>query len=146
MSGYAIQGPKVVWKTSPKKSLSTRMERLRVIVTEEQADKHFEQIIGDNNLKPIAFLEQGIVVSKPVAHITLSDGGMATGFLIAPDVLLTNWHVFRTIELARGAKIRFNYQTDLYGNSLPSDEYDCDPDSLFENNKDNNNLDYAVVL
>jgi V8-like Glu-specific endopeptidase len=145
MGKYAIQGPKFVWKTPPKKSLSTRMERFRAIVTEEQANKHFEQIIGDNNLKPIAFLEQGISVSKPVAHITLSNGGMATGFLIAPDVLLTNWHVFRTKELARGAKIRFNYQKDLYGNFLPTDEYDCDPDSLFKNNDDAEHFDYAVV-
>lgn len=142
MNRYAIQGPKVIWKASPVNSLSTRMEMFRAIVTEDEANKNFEKIIGDNNLKPIAFLEQGITVSKSVAHITLSDGGLATGFLITPDVLLTNHHVFRVKNDARSAKVRFNYQTDLYGNFLPLDEYDCDPDSLFKNNED---LDYAVV-
>lgn len=142
MNRYAIQGPKVIWKSSLANSLSTRMEMLRAIVTEDEANKNFEKIIDINNLKPIAFLDQGITVSKSVAHITLSDGGLATGFLIAPDVLLTNHHVFRVKDDAQSAKVRFNYQTDLYGNFLPSDEYDCDPDSLFKNNEE---LDYAVV-
>lgn len=142
MNRYPIQGPKVVWKASPVSSLSTRMEMFRAIVTEDQANKNFEKIIDNNNLKPIAFLEQGLAVSKSVAHITLIDGGMATGFLIAPDVLLTNHHVFRVKDDARDAKVRFNYQTDLYGNFLPSDEYVCDPESLFKNNVV---LDYAAV-
>ena len=143
MNSYVIQGPKVVWKAPPANILSKRMKMFGAIVTEDDANKNFEKIIDVNNLKPIAFLEQAIVVSKPVAHITLSDGGLATGFLIAPDVLMTNWHVFRDRTMAQGAKVRFNYQTDLYGNFLPTDEYSCDPDSLFKNREDP--LDYAVV-
>jgi V8-like Glu-specific endopeptidase len=142
MKTYVIQGPKAIWKASPANSLSTRMEMFRAIVTEEEANKNFEKIIDNSDLKPIAFLEQGIVVSKSVAHITLADGGLATGFLIAPDILLTNHHVFRVKDDAQSAKLRFNYQKDLYGNFLRSDEYDCDPDSLFKNNEA---LDYAVV-
>jgi V8-like Glu-specific endopeptidase len=118
------------------------MKLFRAIVTEDDANTNFEKIVDLNNLKPIAFLEQGLAVSKPVAHITLADGGLATGFLISSDVLLTNWHVFRVKNNAQGAKIRFNYQTDLYGNFLSTDEYDCDSDSLFQNSED---LDYAVV-
>jgi len=143
MNSYAIQGPTVIWKAPAANILSTRMRMFSAIVTEDDANKNFEKVIEDNNLKLIAFLEKGISVSKPVAHITLSKGGMATGFLIAPDVLLTNCHVFKTKDSARGAKIRFNYQKDLDGNFLPSDEYDCDPDSLFKNNDEP--LDYAVV-
>jgi V8-like Glu-specific endopeptidase len=142
MNRYVIQGPSFVWKASPANMLSTRMKIFGAIVTEEDANKNFEKIVEYNNLKPVAFLEQGIAVSKSVAHITLRDGGLATGFLIAPDVLITNRHVFIDKNHAHGAKIRFNYQTDLYGNFLPSDEYDCDPDSLFKNNE---YLDYAVV-
>lgn len=144
MNKYAIQGPKVIWKASLVNSLSTRMEMFRAIITEDDANKNFEKIIDDNNLKPIAFLEQGIAVSKSVAHITLVNGELATGFLIAPDVLLTNCHVFTDKDKARSARVRFNYQTDLYGNFLPSDEYHCDPDSLFKNNPVEE-LDYAVV-
>jgi V8-like Glu-specific endopeptidase len=142
MNRYVIQGPKVIWKASPAIALSTRMKLFRAIVTEDDANTNFEKIVDLNNLKPIAFLEQGLAVSKPVAHITLADGGLATGFLISSDVLLTNWHVFRVKNNAQGAKIRFNYQTDLYGNFLSTDEYDCDSDSLFQNSED---LDYAVV-
>ena len=142
MKSHAIQGPKVIWRALPANSLSTKMEIFRAIVSEEQADNNFEKIVGENDLKPIAFLEQGIVVSKPVVHITLSDGGMATGFLIAADVLLTNHHVFRSEEDAKSAKIRFNFQTDFYGNALPTDEYECDPGNYFKNNE---KLDYAAV-
>jgi len=142
MNRHAVQGPSVHWHASPTESLSTRMERLLPIITEHQANNIFEKIIDDNNLKDIDFLMQGIVVSKSVAHITLSNRETATGFLIAPDVLLTNWHVFEVASCAQSAKIRFNYATDRYGNFLPIDEYACNPDSLFENNQ---NLDYAVV-
>ena len=141
MRNYVIQGPKVIWKAPPGGILSTRTKMFQAIVTESDANTKFEKITGINNLKPIAFLEQGIVVSKPVAHITLSDGGLATGFLISSDVLLTNWHVFGERKCAQGAKIRFNYQNDLNGNFLPTDEYECDSDSL----KTNESLDYAIV-
>jgi len=137
-----IHGPKVIWKATPLDSLSTRTEMFRAIVTEDQADENFEKIVEDNNLKPISFLEQGIAASKPVAHITLSDGGLATGFMIGPNALLTNWHVFRTNNDAQDARVRFNYQVDLYGNLLPTDEYNCDIASLFKSNQE---LDYAVV-
>lgn len=142
MKGYPIQGPKVIWKAAPADSHSTRTELLRPIVTESQANEIFEQIIGENNLKPIAFLDQGITVSKSVAHITKANETMATGFLITPDVLLTNWHVFKTKNDVQNARIRFNYLADVYGNPLPTDEYDCDVESLFRSVKE---LDYAVV-
>jgi hypothetical protein len=142
MKTYAIRGPHVNWKASPAVLLSSRMKMFGAIVSEKQADEHFEKMIDDDNLKPIAFLEKGLLVSRSVAHITLSDGGMATGFLIAPDVLLTNWHVFGTKDDARGAVIRFNFQTDLKRNLLTPDEYGCDPDSLFKSSKE---FDYAVV-
>lgn len=139
---FEIQGPKFVWKAKPKKSLSRKMEMYRAIVTEKEAKENLEKIYQENNLKPIAFLEQGLAVSTSIAHITLTDGGMATGFLIAPDVLLTNHHVFRNKNDAQSATVRFNYQTDLFGNFLVTDEYSCDPESLFKNNDE---LDYAVV-
>ena len=139
---FAIQGPRFVWKAPAVDSPSRRMELFRVIVTEDQANENLEKIVNDNNLKPIAFLEHGLAVSTAVAHITLSNGGMASGFLIAPDVLLTNHHVFGNKNDARDAQVRFNYQTDLYGNLLPTDGYSCDPNSLFGNDE---GLDYAVV-
>jgi len=139
---FMIPGPKVDWKPSAMGSLSASTEFLKAIVTEKMADKNFEKIVDQSNLKPIAFLEQGIKVSKSVAHITRADEGMASGFLIAPDVILTNWHVFSLAEDAKDAKIRFNFQTDLLGNFLPTEEYGLDAASLFKSNED---LDYAVV-
>jgi len=139
---YVISGPKVVWKPSAAGSLSVSTEFLRAIVDEKAANKNYEKIVNQSNLKPIAFLEQGISVSKSVAHITLANGGMASGFMITPDVLLTNWHVFQTLKDTQDAKLRFNYQTDLFGNFLSAEEYELDGNSLFKSNEE---LDYAVV-
>jgi len=144
MARGPVKCPAFEWKKKDEDSLSTRMKMFRGIETEESFNEksYFEKIIVNNNLKPIAFLEQGLSVSKPVAHITLQSDEMATGFLIASHVLLTNWHVFRTEADAQNAVIRFNYQTDLYGNLLTPDEYECDTQSLFKNDE---NLDFAVV-
>jgi V8-like Glu-specific endopeptidase len=139
---HPISGPKVAWKTSALKSLSTSMEFQKSIINESMAEANFEKIVEYNNLKPVAFLEQGIKVSRSVAHITREDGGMASGFLIAPDVLLTNWHVFPEAKDAKNAKIRFNYQNDLLGNFLPTEEYELHAENLFKSDEE---LDYAVI-
>ncbi len=139
---HVISGPRVDWKPAAADSLSASREFLKAIVDERTANRNYEKIVAQNNLKPIAFLEQGIRVAKPVAHITRADGGLASGFLIGPDVLLTNWHVFPLAEDARNARVRFNYQNDLLGNFLPTEEYGLDAAGLFRSNED---LDYAVV-
>lgn len=147
MAKYAIQGQPVKWRAHDADPASVRRgAHVRAIVAGgEPPETTIEKIVGgDNNLKPIAFLERGLAVAKAVAHITLADGGMATGFLIAPDVLLTNRHVFTSKDDARHATVRFNFQADLTGNMLPTTAFTCDPDSLFETSPEDE-LDYAVV-
>jgi hypothetical protein len=87
---HPISGPPVVWKAAG----DTSSRRLRAARAAVDAHETLEKIIARSNLKPIAFLEGGLAVAKSVAHITLADGGMATGFLITKDLLLTNAHVF----------------------------------------------------
>lgn len=76
-------------------------------------------------------------LSKAVA---LLDNGKkpATGFLIAPNLLMTNWHVFEKASWANGAIARFGYLES----DPDTEDYEIDPDIFFHNNKD---LDYAVV-
>jgi V8-like Glu-specific endopeptidase len=101
-----------------------------------------EKLIDENNLRGIAFLETGLERSRAVAFIEIPNTGVATGFMIASDRLLTNNHVFGSAAEARGATIRFNYQTDLAGQTLPTDDYEADPDTFFHTNAE---LDYSVV-
>jgi V8-like Glu-specific endopeptidase len=100
-----------------------------------------EKIIGTNNLRTIAVLEKMIQLSRAVVHITIPGIGAATGFMISPDVLITNNHVFKSADDAQEAIIRFNYQIDLSGNFLPTDDYKCDV-SFFHTNAQ---LDYSIV-
>jgi V8-like Glu-specific endopeptidase len=101
-----------------------------------------EKLIGENNLRPVAFLETGVQRSRAVARLTLPGRGVATGFMIGPDRLLTNNHVFGNAQEAEGATVQFNFQTDLAGQPLDTDDYTADPDTFFHTNED---LDYAVV-
>ncbi|MGK7883600.1 MAG: hypothetical protein AB4057_03120 [Crocosphaera sp.] len=63
----------------------------------------FEKIIGENTLRPIAFLAQGLKVARSVAYIRDSKGS-GTGFLIAPDLILTNNHVISNADSLDGVK------------------------------------------
>jgi len=63
-----------------------------------------EIIIGEDEKVPVSFLENGLKAARAVARIMVSRtiGGrvFGTGWLIAPNLVLTNHHVVR----ARGAK------------------------------------------
>ncbi len=133
-----------VWKATGRATTRVTVAALATVKTrslaEAMADPN-EKLVGDNNLRPIAFLEMGIQLSRPVAHITIPGRGVATGFLVNADVLMTNNHVFEQASDAADAIIRFNYQSDLAGNLLATDEYRCDASSFHTNVE----LDYSVV-
>ena len=43
----------------------------------------------------VGFLKRGIERASGICRIELKDGRSGTGFLVAPDLLLTNYHVFK---------------------------------------------------
>lgn len=111
----------------------------------ETAEAVYEKIIGENTLRPIAFLERGLQISRSIAYIgvlTSEERWSGTGFLIAPDLLLTNQHVIPTLDVLPDAIFRFNYQENFRGEALKPDEYRAKLDGHFNTNK---HLDYTVV-
>lgn len=107
----------------------------------------FEKIIGENTLRPISFLAQGLKVSRSVAYIRSVDlktrePHTATGFLIAPDLLMTNNHVIEGSECLPDTIVRFNYEETFQGNALPISEYRVVVNGLFHTNKE---LDYTII-
>lgn len=138
-----IEGPDFNWKGNiitsdlTKKTLSL----VDVMTLQEGFSLVQEKILGANNLRAICILEKGIQIAKSVAHITVPGKGVATGFMISSNILITNHHVFETSADARDAIARFNYQIDLSGNFLPVDEYGFDV-SFFHTSKE---LDYSIV-
>jgi V8-like Glu-specific endopeptidase len=103
-----------------------------------------EKIFGENTLHPIAFLARGLEVSRSVAYISVRSGGLAwsgTGFMVAPNLALTNQHVVENAEQLPGVTLRFNYQQDFAGRDLPTSDYGAKPDGLYQANEA---LDYAL--
>jgi endonuclease G len=91
--------------------------------------------------------EQALKAGRPVARlVTLGAPGVvpegfATGVLVAPDLLLTNYHVFRTPDEADGVGAQFLYER-VQGGLRAGVIFALEPQRFFVNHK---GLDYAVV-
>ncbi|QIR36918.1 trypsin-like peptidase domain-containing protein [Tolypothrix sp. PCC 7910] len=105
----------------------------------------FEKIIGENTLRPISFLQHGLEVARSVAYIgvrTSQERWSGTGFLVAPNLLLTNNHVLPSSDLLSGTILRFNYEENFQGEAQITDEYRPKSKGIFHTNQ---SLDYTVV-
>lgn len=113
-------------------------------LSQSQLAEAFERILRGNELQDVNYLEKGAKAAQSVCLIRFGagGGGSATGFLIAPGVLLTNNHVLPDPETARTAKIRFRYERDAHDRPRVPVTYGLRPDSLFFTSK---SLDFTVV-
>lgn len=98
-----------------------------------------EAVVGINNELPFNFLLKGVAVGQAVCKVQASGvafngefGAWAgTGFLVAPNVLLTNHHVINSPDVATSALCIFDYQADAQGNAMPVHTFRLDPAKLF---------------
>jgi len=74
-----------------------------------------ERIIGENTLRHVAYLEQAVRTADAVVRIDVHGLGSGTGFLIAPDLMLTNHHVIADQAQADRAEIVLFYQLTIDG-------------------------------
>ena len=108
------------------------------------SDTVVEKIFGENTLRPIAFLSRGVEVARSVLYVGVSAGGerwSGTGFLVAPDLAMTNHHVVSEPAHLAGTTAKFNYQETFDGRDEPTSVYRARPDGLFHANEA---LDYAI--
>ncbi|GAB2866887.1 trypsin-like peptidase domain-containing protein [Lentzea nigeriaca] len=104
-----------------------------------------EKIIRSNTLRPIAFLSAAVAVSRSVAYLELNTAKLSwsgSGFLVGPDLLLTNNHVLPDAECAARTTYRFNYQDDVDGRPEIHHDFQARPDGIFHTSE---SLDYALV-
>ncbi|WP_346622544.1 serine protease [Blastococcus montanus] len=103
-------------------------------------DAGLEAILGSTtDFLPVGFLDLGRRRAEAVARIVVRqpspDGplvhGRGTGFLVGPDVLMTNHHVLPDIDKARVSTVEFKYELDMLGNELDADVWELVPDDLF---------------
>ena len=68
--------------------------------------------------------------------------GFATGFIVAPGVMITNHHVFGTASECRGCGIQFEYELDERRRAIDGPVFGLDPDRFFFTSEA---LDFSVV-
>lgn len=96
---------------------------------------------------PFAPSESARMAGRPVARIVENIGadlvptGIATGFLIADGLLMTNYHVFPTASDAFGTGANFLYEQTERGVQAGK-VFELDPSTLFVNDE---KLDFAIV-
>ena len=109
-------------------------------------DISLEKIIGENTLRPIAFLAEGVRVSRSICYIAVTSfegsGYTGTGFLITPSLVMTNHHILPSHVATNHAIVRFNFEETASGAIAETAEFRCKADGIFHSNSQ---LDYAIV-
>lgn len=108
---------------------------------------YFESIVDGSDMLPMRYLALGQLAARAVGRLFLpADGnhgdGFATGFLVAPNLLLTNHHVLPDVEWARAATLTMDAEDGLDGLPLTPRIFQLDPDRLYFADKD---LDFCFV-
>ncbi len=112
-----------------------------------EAGLFLEEIIEGSDLMPIRYFALGNLAARPVGRIHIDLGprvgeGYATGFLVAPGVLLTNWHVLNSASAAMAATISFGAEDDIKGLPETAKVFELRPADLFVADQA---LDFALV-
>lgn len=141
----AIQSETAVELDGPARFL--RRRAMLAQAATEPLDLAFERYIGENDLLPINYLPIGAQKSRAVGRIRYFDrqanrNAMATGFLISPDLVLTNHHVFKERDSFRDAFIDFDYCYDASGKEEERVVFRLDPNKFFFSYED---LDCALI-
>jgi endonuclease G len=105
-----------------------------------------EALFADNDLRPVRYLQLALLAARTVGKLTIrglvDEEGDATGFLVAPGVLLTNYHVLPDPQYASVSYVAFDYEDGLDGRPKTPKLFDLVPRELFVANKE---LDYCFV-
>jgi hypothetical protein len=110
---------------------------------DEQAE--LERIVGSDDLLPFYVLELGAKLGAAVCKLGFDDEEDGTGFLLGPDILLTNNHVLPEPARARLARCIFEYQLGIDRKPKETVAFRLDPDSLFITSPAEDGLDYTFV-
>ncbi|CAN5669588.1 DNA/RNA non-specific endonuclease [soil metagenome] len=109
----------------------------------------FERIIGPTmDLEDVPPTTEAKEAGRPIARIVelLSNNrvgeGFATGFTLAPGLLMTNWHVFAQPGDATGCGGQFGYERNEAGLLDSGVVFELDPQSFFLSDEE---LDIALV-
>lgn len=108
---------------------ASRLQQIAVQMNDdgEVAARQLERIMQGNDLTDVNYLAIGMRRARSVARIAIRQNrrslGLATGFLVAPGVLMTNHHVFESAEMVKESLVQFQYERDASGMDLEAVEF-----------------------
>ncbi|MCW2634426.1 MAG: non-specific endonuclease [Blastococcus sp.] len=135
------------WRDEPADRKSRRAQRLcgPSVAGESDVvvDEILERVLDDPDLRPLHWLSGGLRVAQAVGLVK-GPVGNGTGFLVAPELLMTNHHVLPSEDAAAAATVRFNYQEQESGDIVGVQQVSLDPARFFATSPEDA-LDYTVV-
>ncbi|MEO5647779.1 MAG: serine protease, partial [Chitinophagaceae bacterium] len=112
----------------------------------EPTEFAFERSIGDNDSLYSNFTELIAITKRKVGRIVIIKDnrkiGYATGFMVAKNLLLTNWHVFEDASFATESEVLFFYEYDADGHPTTPVIFKLDTSKFFVAEE---KLDYSFV-
>jgi endonuclease G len=121
--------------------------RFRFLTADGQSATPLEQeaLLGTNDMVEASFLDRCQLVAGCVGRLRFAGPrgrSYATGFLIAPGLVMTNHHVFPAEDAVRDASIEFGYRHDIAGQLPPTTGFGLVPGEFYVADGE---LDFAVV-
>ncbi len=108
----------------------------------------YERILGvSKELQAWSFLPRGARAARTIARISVRENGrelpIGTGFLVSPNLLMTNHHVLTDTDTARQCFVEFDAQVTVDNTPQSATRLELDPDGFFVADA---RLDFALVL
>lgn len=115
-------------KSVPRRvELNSKIKSLNTFQFSVPDEARLEKIIGgQNNLLRINWLEKALTASKAVCRVVCADGNLGTGFITKEGYVFTNNHVIGSAEIAKTARIEFNYEIGSDGKTKSRTSYEID--------------------
>ena len=132
-------------KEVPRKlELNAKIQGLGAFKFDVPDDVRLEKIIGGkNSLLKINWLEKALRASRAVCRVVCENGELGTGFVTREGHLFTNNHVLKTADVARTARVEFNYEVDANGAVKSRTTYSLDASTYVASPPEQ--LDFARV-
>ena len=110
---------------------------------EDITDELVERKIGETrDLLSIEFFEQGLDAAQAVGRVVSFGEANGTGFLVAPNLMLTNHHVLGTEQEAAASQLEMDYEANRFGPAKRVQTFQLLPERFFYSNKEH---DFALV-
>ncbi|MCA8927321.1 MAG: endonuclease [Alphaproteobacteria bacterium] len=131
----------------PEEAMQPARAAIALADHDETARVGLERVLGQNNLTGVRYLSHGNRASRAVGRIRIRDAsqrivGYGTGFLVSPQLVLTNHHVLQTAIDAQNSQLEMDYEEGPLGAMRQSVLFPLEPSRFFVSDF---NLDFALV-